>query len=131
MEETKIKYLEMIQQVISRMSNNSFLLKGWAITIIAGIFSLNHDNMLLMFYLLIYFIILIFWFLDSYYLQLERKYRHLYNKVLEENIINFKLDIEPSNVEEKTYFWQVFMSKTELGFYFLLVITISIVFILS
>lgn len=131
MEESKIKSLEMIQQVISRMANNSFLLKGWTITIIAGMFSLNHNNMLFMFYLLIYFIILIFWLLDSYYLQLERKYRHLYNKVLEENTINFKLELDSSSAENKTLFLQVLMSKTELGFYLLLIIVISIVFIVS
>ena len=131
MEESKIKYLEMIQQVISRMSNNSFLLKGWTITIIAGIFSLNHDNMLSMFYLLIYFIILIFWLLDTYYLQLERKYRHLYNKVLEENNVSFKFDLDSPCLGNKTFFLQVFVSKTELGFYLLLIITISIAFIVS
>lgn len=28
--ENKVKYLEIIQGVISRMANNSFLMKGWA-----------------------------------------------------------------------------------------------------
>ena len=34
----KMKHLEMIQGVISRMANNSFMLKGWAVTLVAGIF---------------------------------------------------------------------------------------------
>jgi hypothetical protein len=32
----KIKHLEMIQAVISRLANNSFLLKGWSITLVSA-----------------------------------------------------------------------------------------------
>ena len=39
--ETKIRHLEMIQGVITRMSSNSFLLKGWAITVMAGVLVLT------------------------------------------------------------------------------------------
>jgi len=36
--ENKIKHLEMIQGVINRMASNSFALKGWAVTLVSGIF---------------------------------------------------------------------------------------------
>ena len=36
----KINHLQMIQGVISRMASNSFALKGWAVTLVAGIFAL-------------------------------------------------------------------------------------------
>lgn len=52
MTDQKIKNLEMIQQVINRMANNSFTLKGWSITIIAGIFSLNYDKISCAIYIL-------------------------------------------------------------------------------
>jgi hypothetical protein len=35
--EAKLKHLEFIQSVIARMATNSFLFKGWAITIAAGL----------------------------------------------------------------------------------------------
>ena len=35
--ENKLKHLELVQGVVNRMSNNSFLLKGWAVTLVAGI----------------------------------------------------------------------------------------------
>src|SRR5579875_1978829 len=35
--DAKLKHLEFIQGVIARMSNSSFLFKGWAITIAAGL----------------------------------------------------------------------------------------------
>ena len=38
--EKKMQHLQMIQDVITRMANNSFMLKGWAVTLIAGIFAL-------------------------------------------------------------------------------------------
>lgn len=39
--ENKQKHLEFIQTTISRMANNSFLLKGWAITLVAALFALS------------------------------------------------------------------------------------------
>lgn len=38
--ESKIKHLEMIQGIINRMASNSFYLKGWAVTLVAGIFAI-------------------------------------------------------------------------------------------
>ena len=42
--EAKIKYLEMIQNVINRMAKNSFLLKGWSITLLTGIITLLNNK---------------------------------------------------------------------------------------
>jgi len=33
--ENKVKHLEMIQAVIARMATNSFMFKGWAVTLVA------------------------------------------------------------------------------------------------
>ena len=33
----KLKHLELVQSVINRMASNSFMLKGWAVTLVAGI----------------------------------------------------------------------------------------------
>ena len=38
--EDKRKHLELVQGVINRMAGNSFMLKGWAVTLVAGIFAL-------------------------------------------------------------------------------------------
>ena len=32
--DNKIKHLEMVQDVIKRMASNSFILKGWAVTLV-------------------------------------------------------------------------------------------------
>ena len=55
MDDYKVKNLEMIQGIISRMSNNSFMLKGWSITLDIGIFSLNFYTTEKRIFLLLYF----------------------------------------------------------------------------
>lgn len=39
--ERRLKHLEFVQAVINRMANTSFMLKGWSITIIAGLFAFS------------------------------------------------------------------------------------------
>jgi hypothetical protein len=39
MMEKKLKHLEFIQLVITRMNVNSFLLKGWTVSLVAALFA--------------------------------------------------------------------------------------------
>jgi hypothetical protein len=38
--EKKLAHLNLIQAVITRMGSNSFLLKGWSVTLVAALFAL-------------------------------------------------------------------------------------------
>ena len=91
--ESKLKHLELVQAVISRMANNSFMLKGWAVTLISGIFVLSGKDTDKLYFLVAYIPIIIFWGLDAYYLLQERLYRSLYDKVrqVDEDNIDFSL----------------------------------------
>lgn len=131
--DNKIKFLEMIQSLITRMSTNSFMLKGWAVTLVAGTFALSNTETNNLFFLIAYVPIILFWFLDSYYLQLERKYRELYNEISEKtnDEIDFKILVFQSKVESKTCFYQSLFSCTEIGFYFPMALLIAIVITLS
>ena len=82
MMDNKVNHLEMIQGVISRMASNSFALKGWAVTLVAGIFALSSKDADKLYFLVAYIPIVVFWGLDAYYLLQERLYRALYNSVL-------------------------------------------------
>ena len=42
--ENKRKHLELVQGIINRMSSNSFMLKGWAVSLVAGIFALAEKD---------------------------------------------------------------------------------------
>lgn len=81
MVEKKIKHLEMIQGVINRLSQNSFLLKGWSVVLLAALLTITieYDGNLTS--LVLIFPVLIFWYLDGFYLSQERKYRKLYEDV--------------------------------------------------
>lgn len=74
-------HLGYIQNVINRMANNSFLIKGWAITFVSLLFVLAVGQANNWFLLLSFIPLLSFWGLDAYYLRQERLYRKLYNEV--------------------------------------------------
>lgn len=81
--ESKLKHLELIQGVINRMAGNSFLLKGWSVTLISALFALAAKDSNQFFIYLAYFPCVSFWGLDGYFLWQERMYRKLFKKVSE------------------------------------------------
>ncbi len=82
-DEKRIKHLELIQAVISRLGNDAFLMKGWAITLAGAFlaFAVNSDNVWLA--VASFFPTLVFWGLDTYFLRAERLFRKLYGRVRE------------------------------------------------
>ena len=92
----KRKHLEFIQDVINRLSSNTFLFKGWSITIIVAVFTaiVTTQN-----YNLVWLnlgAVLIFWLIDAYYLMLEQAYRKLYNEVTDTDVekIDYKMSVK-------------------------------------
>ena len=119
----KIEHLKMIQSIIDRMGNNSFMLKGWGIGVMIAIFAFAGKGKAAESVLFTIIPLIIFWLLDSYYLFLERKYRLLYDDVRtkDEAEIDFSMNpndvkIKISEVNKKSYFACAF-SKTILLFY--------------
>lgn len=127
----RIKHLEMVQSVISRMSQNSFSLKGWTTTLVAGIFTLSEKDESLTFLSISYVPIVLFWFLDSYYLQTERRYRILYDNLIRnaksDKRTSFNLTPAKPKWRQKTHFIQSLCSITELPFYFILGVFVTII----
>lgn len=115
--EKKIKHLEMIQNIINRLAGNSFALKGWAVTLIAGLFIVSENEVNKFYFYIAYLPICMFWGLDAYYLLQERLYRELYDEVRikTEHEIDFSMRV-PSKID-KNCMWNSFISKTEIGFY--------------
>lgn len=130
MADEKIKHLEMIQNIITRMANNSFLLKGWAVTLLAGIFALVWEKDGFLHYLLAYIPVFMFWFLDAYYLRQERLYRGLYDEVRRSTETPSFSMVPPSISEKSSYcYMNVLFSKTEAGFYIPLMALITVILI--
>jgi len=79
--ESHIRHLEMIQAVVSRLANNSFLIKGWSVTLTTALFgfAVSSDQWLLS--LVGVVVSFMLWMLDAYYLQKEKAYRKLYDEI--------------------------------------------------
>lgn len=80
-DERRIKHMEMIQAVISRLGNDSFLVKGWAVTVTGAFlgFAVNSSSWQLAGASFVP--TLLFWWLDAYYLWAERMFRALFDCV--------------------------------------------------
>lgn len=131
--EEKMKHLEMIQGVINRMASNSFMLKGWAVTLVAGIFALVGNDNENIYNIIAYIPIIVFWGLDSFYLLQERLYRGLYEKVrlLDNSDIDFSMKATEAEFgSEVNNLFSCIISETELYFYFPLAIFCTIIIII-
>lgn len=132
--EDKRKHLEFIQLVITRMNVNSFLVKGWNITIVAALFALAAKDADPGFIILSFFPTFIFWGLDTYYLRQERLFRHLYDRVRiisDESSIDYSMETkdfsQKDNAKENVKITKVIFSATIGLFYASILIVIGIV----
>lgn len=117
----KIKHLEFIQNVITRMNANSFKIKGWTVILVSSLLAISASTKNSYFILAAIFPAIVFWFLDAYYLTQERKFRGLYDDVAE--ITDKPKDIKPFEMRPDLYtgrkysYWSAFFSATILNMY--------------
>jgi hypothetical protein len=125
MNDNKIKHLEFIQNIITRMNTNSFQIKGMSVTIIAALLALYAGSNKPLFLIVPLIPTILFWFLDSYYLQQERKFRGIYNDIVksineEKGIVVRVFEMPLQKYIDGNYsYLNVFWSKTIWPFYFL------------
>ncbi len=132
------QYFTIIQKVINRMAQNSFLIKAWTVTLIAAIFVLTFSIVNILIFGVLLAITIIFWVLDSYYLKLERVYRRLYQTKVEEYNDNqkkksmklFDMDYEPFKKLEQRIL-RIMVSKTEILFYLPMIGTLTCFLLIS
>ncbi|MGW0506053.1 hypothetical protein [Micromonospora sp. NPDC003241] len=77
----KVKHLEMIQAIITRLGTNSFLIKGWTLAIGSAFFVVATNRLSWKIVAVAFAPIVIFWMLDAFYLRQERLFRRLYDDV--------------------------------------------------
>ena len=95
LKEYMLKEIDIIQDIIKQMAFNSFMIKGWAITLVVVSLLLKGTEK---YQVWIAFIpLVIFWFLDAYFLRQERMYIILYDWV-----INNRLNTEEHLFDMKT-----------------------------
>lgn len=131
MNENKRSHLEMIQGVVNRLSQNSFLLKGWSVILVSALMTLAAKDSNLIVIFLAYFPALAFWFLDGYFLWQERLFRALYDYVRNLNEENIDFSMNTSIVKDKVDSWnKVSLSKTLRIFHGVVLFSIIIVMLL-
>lgn len=132
--DNKIEHLKLTQGIIDRMARNSFLLKGWTVTLIAGIFALSSKKSDAIYLMIVFIPVFVFWALDAYYLQQERLYIALYKDISlkEESDVNFSMDVSTIKLnDEKLKFIDCFVSMTESFFYVPLAFLAAIIIYIS
>lgn len=131
MSDKKLKHLDFIHNTINRMSTNSFLIKGWAVTIISALFIFSDDKMNERILAIAILAMMVFWYLNGFFLHQERKFRGLYDKVrkLSENEIDFSMSTIEFKEGEFSFINSLF-GKTVWPLYLIIIImTIIIQFI--
>jgi len=154
--DNKVKHLEFIQGIINRHNSNSFLIKGWTITISAALFALAGTIKEPELVFLVLVPIIMFWGLDAFYLSNERCFIDLYSAVAkgkynipanalfkknkkkegvefdEGTIALFDMNFKKFKKWKNNKWFFVLWSKTIFWFYFpMITITISIMLLLS
>ena len=130
MSENKLKHLEFIQNTIIRMSTNSFIIKGWAITLVSALFVLSQKDTNQNYVVLTYLAIPLFWYMNGYFLLQERRYRELYNYVRQKNEINidFSMDAKGYNTGNNTILSCLVSASIWPIYIFILIISIGIIY---
>jgi hypothetical protein len=116
--DAKLKHLEFIQAVVTRMAGNSFQLKGWSVAIVAALFAFAAKESNPMFLPIAYYPVLVFWILDGYFLSQERMFHALYDKVRTTPGSDTDFSMDTSGFDNGRNTWsRSALSKTLLLFY--------------
>jgi len=135
LKEYMLKEIDIIQGIINRMAHNSFMIKGWAITLVVVALLLQGTKYQI---LLAFIPLLVFWFLDAYFLWQERMYRKLYNWVISNRLKTdeYLFDMNAYRFKEAVQSRFRIMFSITLGWFYgsiaiLIVIYAVVIFILQ
>ena len=125
------KEIDLIQSCINRMANNSFILKGWLVSILAAIVALSPEELNKFIVILVLSMAtLSFWYLDAFFLRTEKLYRRMYSWVLGNRKLgkrDYQYDLNPERFNETVEsIYKIMFSKTLRGFYGVIVLVIII-----
>ena len=132
MKEGKKEYLQMIQEPLSRMSTISAIFKGFAATIVAGIATLSYSDISISILILSFVPVFLFAVMDVYYLQLEMKFKYLYEQVRNDiHEVDFSMDLQCDKKVEGARTIDCIKSPSIWMFYPLLITILFVVLLLK
>lgn len=127
--EAKLKHLEMIQGIINRMASNSFLLKGWSLTLVAALGALSAEKTNPLFIGVAAVPCIVFWGLDGYFLHQERLYRRHYDEVRVKKPEDIDFSMRPSQevIKREESWFGVCWSHTLRAFHGAVLVSILLI----
>ncbi|MBQ2815888.1 hypothetical protein IJD15_02400 [bacterium] len=139
------KEIDLIQSCITRMANNSFLIKGWLVSLIAVGFALLPETFNMRALCIISLLVcLCFWYLDGFFLKMEKLYRWKYEWVISNRLTteDYSYNLNPyesnmwlpnkNNQSRKVpSILRVMFTKTLLPLYLPIIVTIIFMFVNS
>lgn len=129
--ENKLKHLEFIQTVINRMAGNSFLLKGWSVTLVVALLALSAKDANHKYIVIAYLPVMVLWLIDAYFLSQERSFISLYNDAKAKDEADFSMDIKKFRGGRNSWV-RSFFSTTLLLFYLSMIgVMIIVMYLIS
>lgn len=134
LKEYMFKEIDIIQDFIKRMAFNSFMIKGWAITLVVITLLLKGTEYQVW---LAFIPLLVFWFLDAYFLWQERLYRKLYGWVVNNRLetSEYLFDMNAYRFKDKVQSKYRIMFSITLGWFYgsiaILIIIYALIVLIS
>ena len=136
------KEIDLIQGCINRMAQNSFMVKGWMITLVAVIIALLPEKVgidIRVLCIIAFGVTLSLWYLDAFYLKMERLFRWKYNWVIKNrlSVLDYAFDLNPHNSNtwigglREPYVVRIMFTKSIVPMYVLIVIIEIVVFLIA
>ena len=125
--EYMLKEIDIVQDIIKRMAFNSFMIKGWAITLVVVTLLLKGAE----YQVWIAFIpLIVFWFLDAYFLWQERMYRKLYDWVINNRLKTdeYLLDMNAYRFKDEVQSKLRIMLSITLGWFYCSIAILIVVY---
>ena len=127
-------YICMLQDIINRMAGNSANCKTWYFTILAALLAIQMNSGNMEAYIIVAIVMsVIFWWLDTSYLKLEKQYRDLERIFLEDPAKGKLYDFNPTHAKNdkfENYFCKSCKSWS-VAIYYILVIAFVILLVVN
>ncbi len=124
------KHMDYVQAVITRLANNSLLIKGWALTLSSALLGVAITQKNAGLALVAIVPVAAFWVLDTYYLLQERAFRDMYAEVAAKRLRDFTINPKPH--ADSQSWWGVGFSLSLRVFYLaIIVLTVVVAVILA
>ena len=119
------KHLDFLQNIVTRLSNHSFLIKGWSVSLLTALYALAQYQSNESFIVITYYPLIIFWILDSYYLHLERVFRDLYKKAANNELKVYSISKNDSDINTFKDFTKCLFSVSTCPLYIVSILVTS------